>query len=162
MEYSSGSLGIAISVGIGLAISAKEHNRTSKIYVLMGDGELNEGSIWEGLQAAAHYKLDNLMVIVDRNHLSYDGDTEEVMGLENLDEKFKAFNWNVSNCDGHDIEQLLRAFQDISLNSGQPYAIIAHTIKGKGISFAENRPEWHHHAITKEQYEQAKLEILGA
>ena len=95
LEYSGGSLGMAISVGIGMALSFREHKKPSKVYVLMGDGELNEGCIWEAFMAAAQYKLDNLVAIIDRNHLSYDGDTEEVMGLESLEGKMKAFNWNV-------------------------------------------------------------------
>lgn len=159
LEYSGGSLGMAISVGIGLALSAKEKNRDSKIYVLMGDGELNEGSIWEAFMAAAHYKLDNLIAIIDRNHLSYDGDTEDVMGLENLSEKLQSFNWHVTNCDGHDTDSLLHAFTENK--KGMPHVIIADTIKGKGVSFIENRPEWHHHRLTKDEYELAVAEIRG-
>lgn len=159
LEYSGGSLGMAISVGIGLALSAKEKNRDSKIYILMGDGELNEGSIWEAFMAAAHYKLDNLIAIIDRNHLSYDGDTEDVMGLENLSEKLQSFNWYVTNCDGHDTDSLLHAFAENK--KGMPHVIIADTIKGKGVSFIENRPEWHHHRLTKDEYELAVAEIRG-
>lgn len=159
LEYSGGSLGMAISVGIGFAMSAREHNRSSQIYILMGDGELNEGSIWEAFMSAAHYKLDNLTVIIDRNHLSYDGDTEKVMGLDSLEEKMKSFNWHVTSCNGHNTEELLKAFADIK--EGSPHIIIADTVKGKGVSFIENRPEWHHHRLSKDEYEQAKVEING-
>lgn len=159
LEYSGGSLGMAISVGIGIALSAKEHKRDSQVYVLMGDGELNEGSIWEAFMAAAHYKLDNLTAIIDRNHLSYDGNTEDVMGLDSLSAKMEAFNWYVSCCNGHDTGSLLKAFADKA--EGKPHIIIADTIKGKGVSFIENCPEWHHHRLSKDEYEQARKEILG-
>ena len=160
LEYSGGSLGMAISVGIGLALSFREKGKNSKVYVLMGDGELNEGCIWEAFMAAAHYNLDNLVAIIDRNHLSYDGNTEEVMKLDSISAKMQAFNWNVISCDGHDVGDLLRAFGEIK--SGKPNVIIADTIKGKGISFIENRREWHHSRITKEQYEIARQEILSS
>lgn len=160
LEYSGGSLGMAISVGIGLALSFRERDKKNKVYVLMGDGELNEGCIWEAFMAASHYNLDNLVAIIDRNHLSYDGDTEEVMKLDSISAKMQAFNWNVISCDGHDVGDLLRAFGEIK--SGKPNVIIADTIKGKGISFIENRREWHHSRITKEQYEIARQEILSS
>lgn len=159
LEYSGGSLGMAISFGIGLALAFKDKKKNSRVYVLMGDGELNEGSVWEALMAAAQYKLDNLIVIIDRNHLSYDGDTEQIMGISPLDDKFRSFNWNAISCDGHNIEQLLWAFSQIK--SGMPNVIIAETIKGKGVSFMENHPEWHHSRITKEQYEKACAELGG-
>lgn len=159
LEYSGGSLGMAISVGIGMALNLRKHQNPSKVYILMGDGELNEGSIWEAFMSAAHFKLDNLVAIIDRNHLSYDGETEEVMGLESLSDKMRAFNWNVITCDGHNIASLLEAFDNFKV--GMPNIVIADTIKGKGVSFMENRPEWHHHRITKEQYEQAIMEISG-
>lgn len=159
LEYSGGSLGMAISVGVGLALSAKEKQRNNNIFILMGDGELNEGSIWEAFMSAAHYKLDNLTAIIDRNHLSYDGNTEDVMGIDSLSSKMKSFNWHVSECDGHDTLSLLKAFDDSE--EGKPHVIIAETIKGKGVSFIENRPEWHHHRISQKEYEQAILEING-
>lgn len=159
LEYSGGSLGMAISVGIGIGLSLKENKKNNKVYILMGDGELNEGSVWEGFMSAAHFKLDNLTVIIDRNHLSYDGNTEDVMGIEDLGEKMKSFNWHVSKCNGHDIGQLLDAFSEHE--PSKPHIIIADTIKGKGVSFIENKCEWHHHTLTKEQYELARKEILG-
>lgn len=166
LEYSGGSLGQAIGVAIGMAISMREADILKKVFVLMGDGELNEGSVWESFMFAAHYKLDNLVVIVDRNHLSYDGDTEDVMSLEPLDEKLKSFNLNVIKCNGHDITDLLKAFASINSSEndrkGKPTVIIADTIKGKGVSFIENHREWHHHALTDEQYLSAKSEIENA
>ena len=159
LEYSGGSLGMAISVGVGLALSSKEKNRGNKIYILMGDGELNEGSIWEALMSGAHYKLDNLIAIIDRNHLSYDGDTESVMAIENLVDKFNSFNWFVSECNGHDTYDLLKAFAEDP--QGKPHVIIADTVKGKGVSFIENRPEWHHHRLSQDEYEKARAELMG-
>ena len=157
LEYSGGSLGQAIGVGIGMAISMKEAGLSQKVFVMMGDGELNEGSIWEAFMFAAHHRMDNLVAIIDRNHLSYDGDTEDVMAIEPLDKKMEAFNWNVISCDGHDTQSLLNAFA--SIKEGLPNIIIADTIKGKGVSFIENHREWHHHALTDDQYLQAKTEI---
>ena len=158
LEYSGGSLGMAISVGVGLALSAKEKKRKSNIYILMGDGELDEGSVWEAFMSAAQFKLSNLTVIIDRNHLSYDGNTENVMALESIAAKMKSFNWHVSECDGHDTYELLKAFADT--NERSPHVIIADTVKGKGVSFIENRPEWHHHRLSQNEYEMARKEIL--
>lgn len=160
LEYSGGSLGMAISVGIGIALASREQGRSNRVYVMMGDGELNEGCIWEAFMSAYQYRLDNLVVIIDRNHLSYDGDTEEVMALESLEDKMKAFNWNTICCNGHDTGDLLRAFS--AIKEGVPNIIIADTVKGKGVSFIENRREWHHSRISQEQYEQARQEVLAA
>lgn len=159
LEYSGGSLGMAVSVGIGLALAVREKQKKSHIYVLVGDGELDEGSNWEGIMSVSQFQLDNYTLIIDRNHLSYDGYTEELMKLENLSAKFQAFNWCVSTCDGHNTYDLLRAYSESAV--GKPHVIIADTVKGKGLSFAENRPEWHHHSITKEQYELGLQEILN-
>lgn len=160
LEYSGGSLGMAISVGIGIALASREQGKNNRVYVMMGDGELNEGCIWEAFMSAYQYRLDNLVVIIDRNHLSYDGDTEEVMALESLEDKMKAFNWNTICCNGHDTGDLLRAFS--AIKEGVPNIIIADTVKGKGVSFIENRREWHHSRISQEQYEQARQEVLAA
>ena len=159
LEYSGGSLGMAISVGVGQAISAKKKNMDYNVYVLMGDGELNEGSIWEAFMSARQFCLENLTVIIDRNHLCYDGTTEEVMQLGDLTAKMKSFGFNVIDCNGHDIADLLKAFD--SLSDSEPNAIICDTVKGKGLSFAENRPEWHQKAITQEQYDIALADLLG-
>ena len=160
VEYSGGSLGMAVSIGVGMAISAKKRGQKQHIYVLMGDGELNEGSIWEGLMSAAHFRLDNMTVIIDRNHICYDGTTEDIMSLGDITAKFEAFGFNTVNCSGHNIDSLLEAFADKA--EGRPNAIIADTVKGHGISFAENRPEWHQKAMTDEQYAQALKEITEA
>lgn len=159
LEYSGGSLGMALSVGIGMALAAREQGRPSQIYILMGDGELNEGSVWEALMSAAHYGLDNLTAIVDRNHLSYDGDTEKVMGVDSLEDKLSSFGWHVSRCDGHSTYELLKAFRDTC--TGRPHIVVAETVKGKGVSFIENRPEWHHHRLSQEEYDRARGEVLG-
>jgi len=158
LEYSGGSLAMAISVGIGMAVAARECSSPRRIYVLMGDGELNEGAIWEAFMCASHFKLGNLTAIIDRNHLSYDGNTEDVMGIESLTDKMAAFNWHVVTCDGHDVADVDRAFSDVA--PGQPTVVIADTVKGKGVSFMENRPEWHHSRLSRSQYEQARAEIL--
>lgn len=159
LEYSGGSLGMALSVGIGMALQLRERKSDARVYILMGDGELNEGAVWEAVMAAAHYKLSNLTSIIDRNHLSYDGNTEDVMQLEPLEDKFISFGWHTISCCGHNTSELLKAFADTSDN--KPQMIIADTIKGKGVSFMEGLPEWHHHSITKKQYEQAREEILN-
>lgn len=158
LEYAGGSLGMALALGIGIALSARQQQKKNTIYVLLGDGELNEGSNWEAFMAAGHYRLNNLVAIIDRNHLAYDGNTEEVMGLESLQAKLESFRWQVSCCDGHKMESLLTAFADRAGHG--PQVILADTVKGKGVSFMENRPEWHHHVLTQEQYEQAKKEIM--
>lgn len=159
LEYSGGSLGMAISVAIGVALALRERKSDAHVYVFMGDGELNEGSVWEAFMSAAQYRLDNLTVIIDRNHLCYDGDTEDVMALEDLGAKFRAFNWDVEHCNGHDVKDLLRVITKNKL--GLPYAVIAETVKGKGISFMENKAEWHHGVLNQKQYEQARAELLG-
>ncbi len=158
LEYSGGSLGMALSVGIGIALAAKEKNYGNHIYVLLGDGELNEGSNWEGIMSAAHYKLDNLTIIIDRNHLAYDGNTEDVMALGDLHGKMETFGCQTIDCNGHSIKSLLEAFSGQGKDH-KPTVIIADTVKGKGVSFIENKPEWHHKSITQEQYEQAVREI---
>ncbi len=160
LEYSGGSLGQALSVGIGMAMGMRRKGSTGRVFVLVGDGELDEGQVWEGVMSAPQFQLSNLVLIVDRNHLSYDGDTEELMPLESLDDKFNAFRWRVQRCNGHDTLALLKAFNSMEGADG-PCVLIADTVKGKGVSFIENRPEWHHHALTKEQYEQAKAEIMA-
>lgn len=158
MEYSSCSLGMALPVSVGIALNGKRKGKDYRVFTLMGDGELDEGSMWEAFMSAAHYKLDNLIAIVDRNHLSSDGYTEKVMALGDLKGKIQKFGWDcVEIEDGHDIGQLVDAFSYSP--SGRPYAIIANTIKGKGISFAENNPNWHHNIMTCDLYAQALKEL---
>ncbi len=157
IEYTGGSLGMAMGVAIGMALDAKQKNRRNRVFVLLGDGELDEGSNWEAFLAAPHFKLDNLTAIVDKNMLQYDGPTDEVMNLGNLEEKMRAFGWNVIQVDGHDINALLSAFSAHCPN--KPNIIIADTIKGKGVSFMENVREWHHGVLSQQQYMQAVAEI---
>lgn len=158
LEYSCCSLGMAFPVAVGMALAAKRTGKGHSIYTIMGDGELNEGSMWEAFMCAAHYNLDNLVAVVDRNHLSSDGFTEEVMALGNLKQKITAFGWQCIEIeDGNDVEQLLYAFKNRT--KGKPYAVIANTIKGKGLSFAENSPEWHRGVLTDELYEKAMAEL---
>ena len=159
LEYSGGTLGMAISVGIGLALSRRERGSNSEVYILLGDGELQEGEVWEAFMSAAHFKLNNLTAIIDRNGLSLDGATEEIMSLENLSDKLKSFNWYVTECDGHATQDLLKAFADKS--SDKPHAIIAKTVKGKGVSFIENKAEYHHHTLSQKDYQAAVAEISG-
>ena len=159
LEYSSCSLGMALPVSVGIALNGKRKGKEYRVFTIMGDGELDEGSMWEAFMCASHYKLDNLIAIVDRNHLSSDGYTENVMSLGELKKKIESFGWECKEIvDGHSIEQLIEAFDRTT--SGKPYAIIANTIKGKGVSYAENNPGWHHSIMTKELYQQA-LRDLG-
>jgi transketolase len=143
LETSSGSLGQGLSIGVGMALGAKIDKKDFRVYVFMGDGETDEGQIWEAAMSAAHYNLDNLCGIVDRNRLQIDGDTEKVMRLEPYCEKWAGFGWNVIECDGHDLEQLMGALDVAEETCGMPTVIIANTVKGKGISFMENKAEWH-------------------
>lgn len=157
LEYSGGSLGMAFSFAAGTALSLKKDNKDNKVYVLTGDGECDEGLLWETAMFAANYQLDNMTLIVDRNFLQLDGNTEDVMKLGNLEDKFRSFGWEAATVDGHDVGALDQAFQ--KEHPGQPYAIIAETVKGKGVSFMENKKEWHQSMISKEQYEMAIKEL---
>lgn len=159
LEYSGGTLGMALSVGVGMAIDAKMKKREHKIYVMIGDGECNEGIVWEAIMTANKYKLSNLVIIVDRNKLQLSGTTEEVMDMGDLGKKFAEFGCNVQEVDGHDIGQLLNAYQNLSADA--PNVIIAHTVKGKGVSFVENHVEWHQNVLNDEQYEIAIKELGG-
>ena len=143
IELSAGSLGQGLGVAVGCALNAKLEHKDYRIYSINGDGELDEGSIWEAVMSAAHYKLDNLVVIVDRNRLQIDGPTEEVMSLENLSAKWQAFGWHTIEIDGHNMSQILKSLDDVEKIKGKPTVIIAHTIKGKGVSFAENQVGYH-------------------
>lgn len=160
IDFSSGSLGMALSQGVGVALSRKKKGDTSHIFILLGDGECDEGAIWEAAMSAAHYQLDNLTVIIDRNHLQYDGDTENVMSLGNIRKKWESFGFQVYEADGNDIEQLLPVLLQCRENKeSRPNCVLANTIKGKGISFMENKREWHHRVITEEEYKQAMEEV---
>ena len=143
LELSSGSLGQGLGVAIGSALNAKLEDKNYRVYTILGDGELNEGSVWEAVMCASHYKLDNLVAIVDRNRLQIDGPTKEVMCLGDLTAKWQAFGWHTLEIDGHDMSQILSSLEESQKTKGKPTVIIAHTIKGKGISFAENRVGYH-------------------
>lgn len=160
IEMNSGSLGHGLSVGVGMALAAKKNQRTYRTYVVLGDGEMAEGSNYEAMMAAGHYKLDNLCAIVDLNHLQITGTTEQVMNSADLAQKFRDFGWNVVEVrDGNDCGQLLAAYELAAGYKGKPTAVIANTIKGKGVSFMENQASWHHGVMTEEQYRQAVSEL---
>ncbi len=160
IEMNSGSLGHGLSVCVGMAMAGKMDKRNYRVYTLMGDGELDEGSVWEGAMAAGHYKLDNLCAIIDRNHLQISGNTEDVMAHHDLRTRFAAFDWHVINVsDGNDIDQLNTAFDEAEKVKGKPVLIIANTVKGKGASIMENKASWHHHLPNAEEYEIIRSEL---
>ena len=159
VDMSTGSLGQGISCAVGMAISNKVDENGHHIYALLGDGECEEGQVWEAAMCAVHYKLDNLTAILDYNHLQIDGNISDVIGPEPFKSKFEAFGWNVVECDGHDFDSLRKSFS--STVKDKPTMIIAHSIKGKGVSFMENNYAWHGSAPNKEQYEQAINELGG-
>jgi len=159
IELNSGALGHGLPVGVGMALAARMNKSKSRVFVLMGDGEQGEGSIYEAAMAANHYKLDNLIAIIDRNHLQISGNTEEVMSLESIRSRWEAFGWHVIECDGHNFNELNHTFQSIPVVPGKPHLVIARTIKGKGVSFMENQAKWHHGVPTKEQLEIALSEL---
>jgi transketolase len=159
IEQNTGALGHGLSVSVGMALAGKKDGRSYRVYCLLGDGELTEGSNWEASMAAAHFRLDNLVVMVDRNGLQITGPTEKVMALEPLAAKFQAFGYAVRHCDGNDIGDLLRIFQQIPFESGKPSLIMAHTVKGKGVSYIENDVKWHHRVPTDEELALALREL---
>ena len=159
VDMSSGSLGQGISAAVGMAISAKLSGDDYRVYTLLGDGEIQEGQVWEAAMLAGHRKLDNLVVIVDNNGLQIDGAIENVCSPYPIDKKFEAFNFHVINVDGHDFDALEAAFKEARATEGQPTAIIAKTIKGKNVSFMENQASWHGVAPNAEQYAQAMQEL---
>ena len=163
VDMSSGSLGQGISAAVGMALSAKLSNEDYRVYTLLGDGEIQEGQVWEAAMLASHRKLDNLVVIVDNNGLQIDGAIDEVCSPYPIDKKFEAFNFHVINVDGHDFDALDAAFKEARETKGQPTAIIATTIKGKNVSFMENQASWHGSAPNAEQYAvaMADLEKVG-
>ncbi len=156
IDFSTGSLGQGLSLAVGFAMALKRKRNAARLFVLLGDGECNEGAVWEAAASAAHFKLDNLMAIVDRNQLQYDGDTASVMNMDALEAKFESFGWAVHVVDGHDIAACCEAFNQ---TSDRPVAIVADTVKGKGISFMEGDPKWHHSVLSQELYERALEEL---
>jgi transketolase len=161
IEMSTGSLGHGLSVGIGLALAARIDKKKYRTFVLLGDGETQEGSVWEAAMSASHYELDNLIAIVDRNMLQIDGSTEDVMSLEPYKKKWEAFGWKVKEIDGHDMAEILNTLEKVPFKKNKPSLIIANTVKGKGISFMENNPEWHGKALKGEHAEIAKRETCS-
>lgn len=161
VDMSTGSLGQGISAAVGMALANKIDENTHRIYALLGDGECEEGEVWEAAMAAAHYHLDNLCVFVDYNGLQIDGDICSVMNPTPIDDKFKAFGWHVISIDGHDYHAIAQACAQGKACKKQPTMILAHTIKGKGVSFMENNATWHGSAPNKEQYDLACEELKG-
>ena len=162
VDMSSGSLGQGISAAVGMAIAGKLDNAVYRVYTLLGDGEIQEGQVWEASMLAAHRKLDNLVVIVDNNNLQIDGAITEVNSPYPIDKKFEAFNFHVINIDGNDFDQIDAAFKEAKTVKGQPTAIIAKTVKGKGVSFMENQVGWHGKAPNDEEYKIAMEELEKA
>ena len=159
VDMTTGSLGQGLSCANGMAIAGKLDNRDYRVYCILGDGEIEEGQVWEAAMASAKYKLDNLCVIVDNNNLQIDGTIEEVMNSYPIDEKFKSFGFQIINIDGHDIDEIIKAFEVAKEVKGKPTCIIAKTVKGKGVSFMENKVEWHGKAPNEEEYKQAMKEL---
>jgi len=159
IEVNTGALGHGLSVAVGMALAAKMDAKPYKTFVLMGDGEQGEGSIYEAAMAAHQYKLDNLVAIIDRNHLQISGNTEDVMGIDNICSRWSAFGWDVQEMNGDDMADILRAFRQIDYANRCPHLLVAHTTKGKGVSYMEGIAKWHHGVPTPEQYEQAMSEI---
>lgn len=162
VDMSSGSLGQGVSVAVGMALSAKLQNKDYRVYTLLGDGEIQEGQVWEAAMFAGHKNLDNLVVMVDNNGLQIDGNVSDVCSPYPIDEKFKAFNFNVINIDAHDFDQIADALKSARETKGVPTAIIAKSVKGKGVSFMENRAEWHGSAPNDEKFEMAMEELKKA
>jgi transketolase len=160
IESSNGSLGQGLSFAVGLALAARKKKAAHGIYVVLGDGECDEGMVWEAAMSAAHYKLEALTAIVDLNRYQSDGESVKVLNTSSLHDKWTAFGWEAVPVDGHDVAALLEAFKRKAGNS-KPKVVIAHTVKGKGISFMENNNEWHHNRLTKSSYDKAIVEIRG-
>ena len=159
IEMNSGSLGHGLPVAIGMALAQRMDGRDSRTYVVMGDGELAEGSVWEGAMSATQYKLDNLCAVIDRNRLQISGTTEEVMHQDSVEVRFRAFGWNVLSVDGNNIDAMNAAFDEAKTVKGRPTLIVANTTKGKGSSVMENKAAWHHHVPSQEEYEQIMKDL---
>ena len=162
VDMSTGSLGQGISAAVGMALAGKLDGRSYRTYALLGDGEIEEGQVWEAFMSAAKYELDGLCAVIDVNGLQIDGRTADVMPSEPLDEKLAAFGWHVIKVDGHDVEAIAAAFEAAARVKGKPTVLLAKTVKGKGVSFMENDPGWHGKAPNAEQYEKARAELVAA
>ena len=161
IEMNSGSLGHGLPVAVGMALAQKMDGRPSRTYVVMGDGELAEGSVWEGAMSATQYKLDNLCAVVDRNRLQISGTTEEVMHQDSVEARFAAFGWNVISVDGNDIDAMNAAMDEAKTVKSRPTLIVANTTKGKGSAVMENKAAWHHHVPSQEEYEQIMKDLAA-
>ena len=159
IEMNSGSLGHGLPVAIGMALAQKMNHSDARTFVVMGDGELAEGSVWEGAMSATQYKLDNLVAVIDRNRLQISGTTEEVMHQDSVEERFAAFGWNVFSVDGNDIDAMNKAFDDARTVKGKPTLVVANTVKGCGSPVMENKAGWHHHVPSQEEYEQIMADL---
>ena len=159
IEFNTGALGHGLPVAVGLALSAKKSGRDFRVYVLTGDGELEEGSNWEAAMCAAHYKLDNLVVINDRNNLQLADQTEKIMHLEPLADKWRAFGFDVHETDGNNVAKFVNTVEKLDFKNNLPHVIIAKTTKGKGVSFIENMPKWHHKVCDAEELKLAMTEL---
>lgn len=159
VDMSTGSLGQGIAASVGMALAGKLDKKDYRVYAILGDGELDEGQVWEAAMAAAHYKLDNLTAIVDYNRLQIDGDITKVMNPEPIADKFAAFGWNVISINAHDFDEIEKAVNQAKEYKGKPTAIVAHSVKGKGVSYMEDQAQWHGSAPKKEQAEQALAEL---
>ncbi|MCP1357568.1 transketolase [Aneurinibacillus migulanus] len=161
VEQSTGSLGQGLSAANGMALAARLDKRDYRVYTLLGDGEIQEGMVWEAAMAAGHYKLDNLVAILDYNHLQIDGNVEDIMNVGPVADKFRAFNWHVIEIDGHNLEEIISALDEAKTVKGMPTFIVAHTVKGKGVSYMENACGWHGTAPNAEQLAQALEELCA-
>lgn len=159
IEMNSGSLGHGLPVAVGMALAGKMNDSPGRVYVVMGDGELAEGSVWEGAMSATQYNLDNLAAVIDRNRLQISGTTEEVMHQDSVEERFAAFGWNVYSVDGNDINALNKAFDDAKTMKGKPTLVVANTVKGLGSPVMENKAAWHHHVPNEEEYAQIMKDL---
>lgn len=159
IEMNSGSLGHGLPISVGMALAGKKDGAPYRVYTVMGDGELAEGSVWEGAMSASHFKLDNLCAVVDRNRLQISGSTEDVMHHDDLAARFAAFGWHVIAVDGHDHDALISAFEEAKRTKGRPSVVIAETVKGYGSSIMENKAGWHHHLPNQEEYEQITADL---
>ncbi len=159
IEVNTGALGHGLPIGVGMAIAAKMDKKQYKTFVVMGDGEQGEGSIYEAAMAGSNYNLDNLVAVIDRNHLQISGDTEDVMKIDSVKDRWTAFGWDVVEINGDDIDEIVRTLDNIDYTNGKPHLIVSHTTKGFGVSYMENIAKWHHGMPNEEQYQQGIAEI---
>lgn len=162
VDAATGPLGIGLSAALGMSMALKLNGSGARVYAVLGDGEINEGTVWEALTAAVKYKADNLCAVLDWNGVQLDGTSDEIMPMGDIPAKFAAFGWHCIECDGHDVDQLYAAFEEAKTVKGVPTIVLAHTVKGKGVSFMEGKAAWHGKAISDENYAQAMTELGGA